>query len=86
MLTEKVWEDDRMVTLQGDLQRITLNSYEFPAGQGIYQDARGQTLGDTPGRTTVVYVYGSLLDESEADIRMGARAVAKPMRYMFAAP
>ena len=49
MLTEKVWEDDRMVRLQDDLERMTLNSYDFPAGQSIYKDARGQKLGDTPG-------------------------------------
>ena len=29
---------------------------------------------------------GSLLDELEADIRMVARVVAEPMRYMFATP
>ena len=86
MLTEKVWEDDRMVRLQDDLERITLKSYDFPAGQSIYQDARGQQLGNTPGRTTVVYMDGSLSDESEADIRMVVRVAAEPMRYMFAAP
>ena len=86
VLIEKVWKDDRMVGLQDDLERMTLNSYEFPAGQSIYQDARGQKLGNAPGRTTVVYVGGSLLDESEADIRMVARVVTEPMRYMFAAP
>ena len=86
VLTEKVWEDDQMVRLQDDLERMTLNSYDFPAGQSIYQDARGQKLGNTPGRATVVYVDGSLLDELEADIRMVARVVAEPMRYFFAAP
>ena len=34
----------------------------------------------------MVYVDGSLLDESEADIRMVVLVVAEPMRYMFAAP
>ena len=29
---------------------------------------------------------GSLLDELEADIRIIARVVAEPMRYMFAEP
>ena len=86
VLTEKVWEDDRMVEVKDDLERMTLNSYEFPAGHTIYQDARGQQSGNTPGRTTVVYVDGSLLDESEADIRMVARVVAEPMRYTCTAP
>ena len=86
MLTEKVWKDDQMVRLKDDLESMTLNSHEFPAGQSIFQDARGQRLGNTPGRTTVVYVDGSLLDQLEADIRMLARVVAEPMRYMFAAP
>ena len=86
VLMEKVWEDDRMVRLQDDLQRMTLNSYDFLAGQSIHQDAGGKKLGNTPDRTTVVYVDGSLLDEWEADIRMVARVVAEPMRYMFAAP
>ena len=86
MLTEKVWEDDRVLRLKDDLERMTLNSYEFPTGQTIYQGARGQQLGNTPGRTTVVYVDFSLLDESEADIRMVARVVAEPMRYMFVGP
>ena len=58
VLTEKVWEDYRMVRLQDDLERMTLNSYDFPAGQSIYQDASGQKLGNTPGPTTVVYVDG----------------------------
>ena len=52
-----------MVRLQDDLERMTLNSYDFPAGQSIYQDATGQKLGKPPSRTTVVYVDGSLLDE-----------------------
>ena len=52
----------------------------------MYQDTRGQKLGNTTSRTTVVNVDGSLLDESEVDIRMVARVVAEPMRYMFAAP
>ena len=65
---------------------MTLSSYDFPVGQSIYQDAKGQKLGNTPVRTTVVYVDGSLLDGLEADIRMVARVVAEPMRYMFAAP
>ena len=82
MLTEKVFEDDRMVRVKDDLEHMTLNTYDFPAGQSIFQDARSKT----PGRATVVYVDVSLLDESEADIRMVARLVAEPMRYMFAAP
>ena len=53
VLTEKVWEDDRMVRHQDDLERMTLNSYEFSAGQSIYQNASSQTLGNTPGRTTL---------------------------------
>ena len=32
VLTEKVWEDDRMVRHQDDLERMTLNSYEFFGG------------------------------------------------------
>ena len=75
-----------MVRLHNDLERMTLNSYDFPAGQSIYQDAGGQKLGNTPSRTTVVYVDGSLLDELEADIRIVARVVAEPMCYMFVAP
>ena len=75
-----------MVRLRDDLERMTLNSYDFLAGQSIHQDARGKKLGNTPGRTTVVYLDGSLLDEWEPDIRMVARVVAEPMRYMLAAP
>ena len=75
-----------MVRLQDDLERMPPNSYKFPAGRSIYQDARGRTLGNTPVRTTLVYVDGSLLDESEADTRLVARVVPEPMRYMFAAP
>ena len=37
-----------MVRLQDDLERMTLNSYDFLAGQSIHQDARGQKLGNTP--------------------------------------
>ena len=61
--TEKVWEDDRIVSLKEDLERMTPNLYL--AGQSIYQEAGGQRLGYTPVRTTVVYVDVSLLDESE---------------------
>ena len=86
VLTEKVWEDDQMLRLQDDLERMTLSSNEFPARQSIYQDARGQKLGNTPARTTVVYVDGSLLEELEADIRMIPGLVAEPMRSVFAAP
>ena len=85
VLTENVWEDDRMMRLQDDLEHMTLNSYQFPAGQSIYQDAGGQKVCNTPGRTTVAYVDSSLLDDLEADIRILARVVAEPMRYMFAA-
>ena len=67
VLTESVWVNDQMVRLQDDLQRMTLNSYEFPAGQSIYQVARGQKLGNTPGQATVVYVNSSLLDEVGRD-------------------
>ena len=86
MLTNKVREDDQMVRLQDDLEHMTLNSYYSPARQSIYQDARGQKSGNTPGRTTSVYVDGSPLDELEANIRMVARVVAEPIRYIFAAP
>ena len=43
-----------MVRRGDDLERVTLNLYEFPTGQCIYQDATGQTLGNTLGRTTAV--------------------------------
>ena len=58
--------------LKDDLERMTLNAYEGPACQSIYQVAGGQTLGNT----SVVYVDGPLLDELGADIRMVSRVVA----------
>ena len=49
MLTWKVREDDRVVKPQDHLEHMILNSYEFPAGQSIYQDATRQKLSNTPG-------------------------------------
>ena len=68
------------------LTNMTLNKVVLPAGESVYQDAKGQPMPPQRWPTEFHYVDGSLDQADATDFVCVNRIIAEPWRQCFAVP
>ena len=68
------------------LTNMTLNKVVLPAGESVYQDAKGQPMPPQRWPTEFYYVDGGLDQADTTDFVCVNRIVAEPWRQCFAVP
>ena len=78
--TEEEWTRDWVASLTN----MTLNKVVLPAGESVYQDARGQPMPPQRWPTEFHYVDGGLEQANATDFVCVNRIMAEPWRQCFA--
>ena len=68
------------------LTNMTLNKVVLPAGESVYQDAKGQPMPPQRWPTEFHYVDGGLDQADTTDFVCVNRIIAEPWRQCFAVP
>ena len=68
------------------LTNMTLNKVVLPAGESVYQDAKGQPMPPQRWPTEFHYVVGGLEQPDATDFVCVNRVIAEPWRQCFAVP
>ena len=66
------------------LTHMTLNKVILPAGESVYQDAKGQPMLHQRWPTEFHYVGGGLEHANTTDFVCVNRVIAEPLRQCFA--
>ena len=78
-------EEESTEDLEASLTNMNLNKVVLPAGESVYQDARGQPIPPQRWRTEFHYVDGGLEQADATDFVCVNRIIAEPWRQCFVA-
>ena len=79
-------EEESTRDLVASLDNMTLNSVLLPAGESVYQDAKGQRMPPQRWRTVFHHVDGGLEQANATDFVYVNHVIAEPWRQCFVVP
>ena len=82
--TEPAGPANQEYRVMPEVANMTLNKVVLPAGEGVYQDAKGQPMPPERWPTEFHYVDGGLEQADTTDIVCVNRIIAEPWRQCFA--